>query len=468
MTNHSVTRRAFIRESAAAGAWVAATAAIGARSRLDRPVKEFVLTAREGDVQVNRSGSWRTWTYNGQVPGPEIRVHEGDLVRVLVRNELSQPTSIHWHGVPVPNNMDGVPDLTQPPVLPGEAFTYEFLATHPGTYFYHSHSGLQLDRGLYGPLIVEPAAAGLPARVDREHVLVLDDWLDIAPEAAYAQLQSARGMGGGMMGGTDPLYAGYLLNGATFDLTMPLAVARGETVRLRLINAASATTFRVGLAGARLTVTHADGQEVRPIDVDTLVIGMGERYDVTFVADHPDAGPLIAGPVDSGVPGIVTPLQFGAAAVAARPVPVWPSALLRGRTLRYAELQRAAARPSSLSPEPRVVPLTLGFSMRSGYVWTINGQAYPNADPIDLEAERPVRLRVFNATMMRHPMHLHGHFFTLRQAGAGGAAPLKDTVLVDPMGTVDLDFETNNPGRWLVHCHHAYHMEAGMARVLQY
>ena len=468
MFESDLTRRAFIRRGAAAAAWAATWGVVSARQRSDRDVRAFVLTARESDVAVARSGAWRTWTYDGQVPGPELRVREGDVVRVTLRNQLPQPTTIHWHGVPVPNAMDGVPGVTQAPVEPGESFTYEFVASTPGTYFYHSHSGLQLDRGLYGPLIVEPAGGGA-ARVDREHIVLLDDWLDITPEEAYAQLQRSRGMGGGMMGGSDPLYAGYLLNGATSAVAPPLQTARGETVRLRLINAASATAFRVGLVGRRLTVTHADGQEVRPVQVDSLIIGMGERYDVTFVADNPDAGPLIAGPVDSVVPGIVVALQYGGALVPTRAVPVWPSALLRGRALRYADLQPVAATPPGASPIPQIIPLTLGSAMMGGYVWTINGQAYPNADAIRLESGRPVRLRIVNGTMMRHPMHLHGHFFTLRQAAAAsGSAPLKDTALVDAMGSVDLEFETDNPGRWLFHCHHAYHMEAGMARVLEY
>jgi FtsP/CotA-like multicopper oxidase with cupredoxin domain len=109
----------------------------------------------------------------------------------------------------------------------------------------------------------------------------------------------------------------------------------------------------------------------------------------------------------------------------------------------------------------------LGTAMMGGYVFTINGQAYPRADPIRLPSAARVRLRVANATMMRHPLHLHGHFFELGLAGQT-ARPVKDTVLIDPMATVDLDFSTDNPGRWLFHCHHLYHMEAGMARILEY
>jgi FtsP/CotA-like multicopper oxidase with cupredoxin domain len=115
----------------------------------------------------------------------------------------------------------------------------------------------------------------------------------------------------------------------------------------------------------------------------------------------------------------------------------------------------------------QTVPLTLGSSMMGGYIFTINGQAYPRADPIELASAARVRLRVTNATMMRHPVHVHGHFFELQLPGQAGR-PSKDTVLLEPMATVDLDFQTDNPGRWLLHCHHLYHMEAGMARILEY
>lgn len=462
------TRRDFLRDVAGAGAWLGFGRAlpVGAMHSQASDVRELTLVAREAAVEISPGRMWRTWTYDGRVPGPEIRVREGDRVRIALRNELPHPTSIHWHGLPVPNAMDGVAGVTQAPVAPGESFTYEFVASPAGTYFYHSHAGLQLDRGLSGPLIVEPSNdTQRPA--DREYVLVFDDWLDVTPEEAYAALRQRGPMSGGMMGTSDPLYAGYLLNGRTSAGAAPIAVGRGERVRFRLINAGSVTTFRVGLAGHRLTVTHADGQAVRPVDVDTLTIGAGERYDVQIAADNTGVWPLIAGPIDSPIVAIVVPFVYRGTLGSMPPVTVWPSELLGGRTMRYADLVPAEDL-DPLTPIPaQVIPVVLGTAMMGGYVWTINGQAYPNADSIQLIRGAPVRLRVTNATMMRHPVHLHGHFFTtrLREQTAG---PVKDTVIVDPMGSLDLDFVTNNPGRWFFHCHHLYHMEAGMARVLDY
>ena len=461
------TRREFLSDSVYAAAWLGASRALVVNAASAPDVREFTLVAREAAIETSPGRSRLTWTYDGRVPGPEIRVREGERIRVTLRNELPAPTSIHWHGVPVPNAMDGVAGITQPPVAPGDSFTYDFEASPAGTYFYHSHTGLQLDRGLYGPLVVEPREDPEPA-ADREYVLVLDDWLDMTPEQAFAELQQRSPMRGGMMGGSDdPLYAAHLLNGRTSELAAPLTVARGERVRLRLINAGSATTFRVGVAGHRVTVTHADGQRVRPIEVDTLAIGVGERYDVEFAAGNPGVWPLLAGSIDSPLVSVVVPLVYERTLESLRPVTVWPPELSRGRVLRYVDLAPANDADPPAVGVTQIIPITLGSAMMGGYVWTINGQAYPNANPIGLDPGARVRLRVTNATMMRHPLHLHGHFFTVRLPGQTGG-PTKDTVLVDPMATLDLDFLTDNPGRWFFHCHHLYHMEAGMARVLEY
>ena len=461
------TRREFLSDSVYAAAWLGASRALVLNAASAPDVREFTLVAREAAIETSPGRSRLTWTYDGRVPGPEIRVREGERIRVTLRNELPAPTSIHWHGVPVPNAMDGVAGITQPPVAPGDSFTYDFEASPAGTYFYHSHTGLQLDRGLYGPLVVEPREDPEPA-ADREYVLVLDDWLDMTPEQAFAELQQRSPMRGGMMGGSDdPLYVAHLLNGRTSELAAPLTVARGERVRLRLINAASATTFRVGVAGHQVTVTHADGQRVRPIVVDTLAIGVGERYDVEFAAGNPGVWPLLAGSIDSPLVSVVVPLAYERTLDSLRPVTVWPTELLRGRALRYLDLVPVEGVATPAPGFAQTIPITLGTTMMAGYLWTINGQAYPNADPIGVDSGARVRLRVTNATMMRHPLHLHGHFFTVRLPGQTGG-PTKDTVLVDPMATLDLDFLTDNPGRWFFHCHHLYHMEAGMARILEY
>jgi FtsP/CotA-like multicopper oxidase with cupredoxin domain len=481
-------RRAFLAQGAGALGLLAVSRRVRAQEAASP--REFALTAAQSDIDVGAGLPWQTWAYNGTVPGPLLRATEGERIRVVLENHLSAPTTIHWHGVPVPNVMDGVPGVTQPSVNPGEQFVYEFDAPLPGTYFYHSHVGLQLDRGLLGALIVDPREPELLA--DREEVLVLDDWLPTSPDDAFAAMQATSGAGGGMMGGgmmgggmggrapaggsgmaggtvmTEPPYAGYLVNGRVGAGAMTLALRRGERVRLRIINAAAATTFRVGITGHTMTVTHADGRPVAPVDVDTLVIGMGERYDVVVTATQSGQWWLLAGPVDSSVPGITVPVVYEGASTSPQPPFVWPPALIQGRVLSYDVLRPTSANLGDPFTDARPIALLLSGGMGTAG-WTINGQAYPNADPIPIRLGERIRLQFRNLSPVRHPMHLHGHFFQLVDRTTGRATgAVKDTVLVEPMmGAVDVEFIADNPGAWMLHCHHAYHMEAGMARVIE-
>jgi FtsP/CotA-like multicopper oxidase with cupredoxin domain len=461
-------RRSFLKTTAGAMAALALPRVTWAgQVRPEVPVREFRLVAQESDIEVAPGRMWRTWTYNDQAPGPRLRVKQGERLRVILENRLAQPTTIHWHGVPVPNNMDGVPELTQDSVMPGEQFVYEYTAEVPGTYFYHSHVGLQLDRALSGSLVIDPAEETLSS--DADLTLVLDDWLTITPEAAMAAMSQPGRMGGMMSRSTDPPYAGYLLNGRITAGSELLRVARGQRIRLRFINAGGATTFRCGLEGHRLEVTHADGQPVLPVLVDTIVLGAGERYDVIVTADNPGSWPLVAGPVDSVVPGVVVPFVYAGSQGGLTPPVVWPPKLRAGRVLRYADLQPLDAdAPETRTGPARTIPLELAGGMMGGSVWTINGQAYPHASPFEVERDERIRFSMFNRSMVRHPMHLHGHFFRFVDPVSGRATgPVKDTVLVEPMmGRAEVEWVADNPGRWFLHCHNAYHMEAGMARVV--
>ena len=458
-----IDRRQFLSESLAAAAIFTlsrdALALGGAAS-----VRDFVITAREATVQVG-AATWDTWTYDGAVPGPEIRITRGDHVRIRLDNRLPQPTTIHWHGLVVPPTMDGVVGLSQPAVQPGESFTYKFDVTQSGTFFYHAHVGLQLDRGLYGALIVEEPGENDRLRIDREYVVLLDDWLTTTPEAALASIGGSRGM----MGDGGPAYAGYLLNGTT--VPSRLAVTRGERVRLRLINAASATPFRVGLAGHTLIVTHADGQPVSPVEVSTLVIGMGERYDVVVSAMNPGTWPLLVGPGGSSTPTMPGMLVYSGSERNVEPPFVWPPELRAGHALRYEDLRSLSAEEPS-SPVSLIIPAVLAGGMGGmgggATSWTINGQIYPHADPFVVREGARVQIAMTNRSMMPHPMHLHGHTAILRFPGPSSAGFAKDTVLLNPMDTATLEFIADNPGRWLFHCHNLYHMELGMARVVEY
>lgn len=424
-----------------------------------------------------------TWGYNGGLPGPEIRLKEGETLRATVRNRLSEGTSIHWHGVPLPNKMDGVPGVTQEPTAPGGNFTYEFEAKAPGTYIYHSHSGLQLDRGLYGPLIVEPKDETLS--YDREFVLTLDDWLDGVnggtPEDALKDLESGgstmdgmEGMGdmGDMGGGNgdapaetpqDVAYPLYLVNGKPANEPKELVVREGERVRIRLINPSGATIYRVALAGHRMTVTHADGQPVEPVEAEVVRIGMGERYDVIVEADNPGAWQLAARV--EGAEDVGRAVFRYEGNTTEPPAADEKPPELEGELLLYEMLRAAPGVGAPPKGEPdEVVPLALGGDEET-YTWTIGDAVFEETDRISVGRDRHVRFEFENNTMMPHPMHLHGHFFQVDNGT--GRGPIKDTVLVEPGQKLNIDWVSDNPGDWAFHCHQAYHQEAGMMRVVR-
>eukprot|EP00439_Symbiodinium_sp_Y106_P088563 s1_g1099.t1 len=272
---------------------------------------EYSLTI--GEIDVNFTGSPATaLAVNGQVPGPELRFTDGEEVVIHVTNTLDVMSSIHWHGLLLPPEMDGVPGMSFDGIPPGETFTYRFTIRQTGTYWYHSHSGYQEQQGVYGPLIIEPRVKD-PAAFDREHTIVLSDWLDTDPADVHANLKSMsdyynyaqRTLGDffglaadeGLAAATSERLAWgnmrmtptdlsdvsgytYLLNGQTKDEPWFGEMKRGERVRLRFINAGAMSYFDVRIPGLKMTVVEADGQAVVPVPVDEFRIAVAETYDV--------------------------------------------------------------------------------------------------------------------------------------------------------------------------------------------
>jgi FtsP/CotA-like multicopper oxidase with cupredoxin domain len=455
-----------------------------------------------------------TWAYGDTIGGPPLRVTAGEQLDVLVRNRLPDPTSIHWHGLALRNDMDGVPDVTQLAIEAGGEFRYQFTVPDSGTYWFHPHSGTQLDRGLYAPLIVDdPGDAG---QYDAEAIVVLDDWLDgfgTTPDDVLAELRSMGmggmggmggpgGMGGmqgmgGQAGAARALPAGLVaatqtqdsrvgaamgefssdrLGGDAGDVAYPLHLINGKPpadrptftvppggrVRVRLINAGSDTAYRVAVGDHRMTVTHADGFPVVPFDVDSLLIGMGERYDV-IVTMASGAWPLVAEAEGKGALASAVIRTSDAGEQAPPPLDTRPLELDR-EVLRYSQLQAAAGVALADVEPDRTIDLELTSDMTS-YAWGINGQPFGSGAPLEVTQGERVRLRFNNRTPMWHPMHLHGHTFAL---GSGSGAARKDTVNVLPGETIEVDLDANNPGQWMTHCHNTYHLESGMAAVIGY
>jgi FtsP/CotA-like multicopper oxidase with cupredoxin domain len=292
-------------------------------------------TVLRSGLAVAALGQWAPRSFGGEIPGPEIRVRKGQILQALLVNGLPVETTVHWHGVAIRNDMDGVPGMTQAPVPSGQEFTYSFAVAEFGTYWYHPHVGVQLDRGLYGPLIVEDPSD--PADYDHDWTIVLDDWIDgtgytpdqvldalrngmssmsMAAASPSPMMSSMNGMSGmpmpaspgspgspgatpapspvsstppsgpspvlsgarsALLGGDagDVRYPWYLINGRVRTAPRTFSGRPGQRARIRFINAAADTSFRVALGGHQMTVTHTDGYPVAPVRADALLIGMG-------------------------------------------------------------------------------------------------------------------------------------------------------------------------------------------------
>ena len=459
------------------------------RRRLSAATVVATVTAAPTSVSIG-GRMVDTWAFGDRPGVGGIRANAGDLLEVRFLNRLTGANTLHWHGIALRNDMDGVHDLTQRSTEPGGEFVYRFTAPDPGTYWFHPHMGLELDRGLYAPLVIEDPKETVAA--DVEFTLMLDDWLDGYGRTAadvLAELQAAGGhsgmnMGGGkghggmnmggstvsgstvsggsMMGGPggDVAYPLHLINGRAPVERETLEARPGQKVRLRLINAGSDTVYRVAVQGHRMSVTHADGFPVVPVEVDNVVLGMGERYDVVVTAGS-GAFAIVAVPEGKTDPAGEAVLRTTSAASA--PVTGTRPGELSGRQVRYTDLRATeAVRLASKNPDRlETIHLTADAS---DYVHGIGGKRFPDSAPITVREGERLRLRVVNDTMMIHPIHLHGHTFQMVSAGSAR----KDTVNVESMSAVEFDIQADNPGQWMFHCHNTYHLETGMATTLSY
>ena len=469
----AIDRRSFLRGTAGAAAW--ASLPYGAYASAS-PGKEFRLVAAPGRVSLVGPPHPETdvWCYGGRVPGPEIRVRQGERVRIAVENRLAEETTVHWHGVRIPNAMDGVPHLTQQPIAPSESFVYEFACPDAGTYWYHPHqrSFEQVGRGLYGPLIVEERQA---VAVDRDITWVLDDWR-LLKDASIA------GNFGSMM---DVSHNGRVGNTVTVNgrVTESFPVRAGERIRLRLINAANARIFALDFEGHTPQIIALDGQ---PVDAHApsggrVVLGPATRADVlldmtgqpgrrfrvidTFYRTleyrsldlvYADAPPLrdLAGVEPVRLPA--NPLVEPDVAQAARHEVTLGGGMMGGMM---------SAMMDGKSADMRTL-------MHNGLVWAINGIAakgHVHEPLLTLERNRSYVLQLVNDTAWHHPMHLHGMSFRViaRNGQPTQHREWQDTVLMAPRERVDIAFVADNPGDWMFHCHVLEHQAGGMMGVIR-
>ena len=429
--------------------------------------KMTALTAQPASVRIAppEYPETKIWAFDGLSPGPEIRVSQGSRVERRFLNKLDVPSSIHWHGIRLDNAMDGVPGVTQAAVEPGESFDYAFACPDAGTFWYHSHMKAveQVERGLYGVLIVEEPDA---PDIDGEHVLVLDDWR----LNDQAQISDDFGNGhdlshGGRIGNV------VTTNGSTDRV---LAANQGDRLRLRLVNAANARIFTLGLRGMRGWVVATDGMPVEPREAGQPIdLAPAQRIDL-IVAIQANPGEdavlldFVRGEDYAQASFRVTKSGPGREAA---PVPLPPNPL-------STVPDPAGAREIAVRMEGGAMrwlsEADSGHGRKSGrelagegLFWALNGYAGRPEEPLaKVGRGEAVLLTFINDTMWPHAMHLHGHhFFELDPSGRPG--DFRDTTLVQPGDSRKVLFAAHNPGDWLLHCHMLGHHASGMGTWLR-
>ncbi|QTC41330.1 multicopper oxidase family protein [Bacillus sp. V3] len=441
---------------------------VGAQEKGDRDVKTFNLTAQEKEWKISDGKSVNAWTYNGTVPGEPITVTEGDYVKVNLKNELDVPVTIHWHGVLLPNKMDGVPGLTQDAVQPGESFTYEFIANDAGTYWYHSHqqSSKQVDKGLYGPLVIEEKEK----EYEKDEFFILDEW---AVDQEKRDLSNMGGMMKGAMSGdgeadTKQMYDTFTVNGKSADAIEPLKMEKGEKARLRFVNAGYQVHKLVFPEGS-MRVIASDGEKVvsEGNTSNVLEIAPGERFDVEFTKLNEETMFIGQEQNVEHAEDMVIPIVSGNNASNDKAV------LASGKGVSKGISYGSENTIFKETPTPDVnytMDLSMGMDMGEGMSFQINDKTFPDTPPIEVNEGDIVKVTLKNTGRMNHPMHLHGHRFQVNSKnGEEFDQPIvKDLIHVKPGEEYVIYFKAENPGEWLFHCHDNNHADRGMVTIVDY
>lgn len=408
---------------------------------------EYNLVASSTQISFMDGVNTNVWAYNGQVPGPTLRVNLGDTLRVNFTNNLPQPTTIHWHGIRVPNAMDGVPGVTQEPINPGESFVYEFIPKDAGTFWFHPHqrSSEQIERGLYGVLIVEN---GGTQKYSQDLAWVIDDWLVDKSGQIYDKFNTPH----------DLMHDGRWGNVLTVNsIVRPsFPVAPGERIRLRLINTSNARVYKPKISGVTANVIAIDGMRVKKsFLLGEINLAPGNRIDLDIVVPE-NAKQLILTDSFSRQINTLAYLQVEGE------IAETPDFSL-SKDIKFPDWDKA------LDLDPDIV-LNLNAFRRGGkIVWTINGRAYPDVEKIKLKAKIFNKILLNNQSSRLHPMHLHGQFFkVLSRNGVPVQENFwRDTVLVNPRESVEIALVPLDKGRWLNHCHILEHAESGMMTIVE-
>ena len=501
----------------------------------------------------------RAIAVNGQIPMPTLTFTEGDIAEIYVHNELKESTSLHWHGLMLPNKEDGVPYVTQMPIEPGTTHKYSFPIIQNGTHWYHSHSGLQEQIGMYGSMILNKKPEDEKFREGIDDLptipVILSEWSDVNPNNIHRMLHNATDWFAIQKGTTqsyaeairaghfktkianewkrmnamdvsDIYYEKFLINGKNESIA-PIFKSE-KKIRLRISNGGASSYFWLTYAGGKITVVASDGNDVEPVEVDRLLIAVSETYDVIveipedktsyeFLVTSEDRTKSASLYIGEGIKQLTAPLsklkyfegmkmmnsmmkmngdlddmkmqmsynQMDMNMVMYPEITGVSSPLERTEgeekmgeeqynsnelsditTLNYAMLKSPFK--TNLPKDAPVKELRFELSGNMNrYVWSLDNKVVSEADKVLIKKGENIRIILYNGSMMRHPMHLHGHDFRLLN-GQGDFAPLKNIVDIMPMETDTLEFNANAEGDWFFHCHILYHMMVGMGRVFSY
>jgi FtsP/CotA-like multicopper oxidase with cupredoxin domain len=379
-----------------------------------------------------------TYTFNATVPGPILTATVGELFELQIKNTLPEPITIHWHGVRVPNDMDGVPGVTQKPIKPGRTFTYSFIPKDAGVYWYHSHvdTHKQVEMGLQGVFLVDDPNIHIPS--DSTHVLVLDD-VALNQDGSYKSFDPnyMHGRFGNIL----------LVNGQT----NPTILSQGSKHRFQIVNTANARSFTISFANNPVTVYATDIGYDKPYTTQILTLHPGERYDVVVEANTSFDLTYVSRQSTRLARIQVTPLAYSAE-----------------KTLQLPK-QETLVDEQLYTQEPEMTLSLQGVKdAKHGLVWQINGtDSLTNLGVFDLK-QGITKVRVYNTQGQPHPMHLHGQqFVILSRNGVRQEATWKDTVMVGSRETVDIAVLAQEPGDWVFHCHILEHAKAGMLAIMQ-
>ena len=470
-TGSSLTRRTFSTGCAAALITSTSTTRIHGLATAAAQAPGRDLIARPASAQLLEDGQPETpvWAYDGVVPGPVLRVRQGETLAARLVNNLDQATTVHWHGVRIDNAMDGVANLTQPPVEPGATFDYRFTPPDAGTYWYHPHNRTweQLARGLYGPLIVDEEK---PPSLDKDVLLVFDDWrLEKNGKIHAASLGSMHDIShGGRLGNILTVNGQFIEN---------LEVKAGERLRLRLVNAANARIIGIVFDGHAPLVVALDGQPTKPFapNKNMIVLAPAQRADIVLDCDR-DPGSRTPIHVDVGRER----LQLGEVVYhtsqrqrekTLSDVLVLPkNPLPDGLDENNAQTVRLEMTGGAMAPFESAQYQGKDYGIRElvrehRKAWAFNGIVGMPQSPIaEIARGRTVTFQIINRTAWPHAMHFHGHHVKELAHSARAAQPhWRDTVFIERDQEITVAFKADNPGRWMLHCHMLAHQAGGMS-----